>query len=136
MRRMRLLVTLLSATLLPLILTSAQNELPPGPTAVFTSAFDVDDAAGGAQVITIVLDFEPNAWTPMHTHGGVGRVTVIEGELTRRTLEGEESTYGPGEGWLEAGEVEAAGNDTDQIVRVVFTILLPEGEQVTIAHED
>jgi quercetin dioxygenase-like cupin family protein len=112
------------------------QELPPGPTPVYRTAFDVTDPPESFEVITIVLEFAPGAWTPMHIHGGPGNVLVLEGEVTRSTLEGEAHVYRAGESWLETGEVEAAGNDTDQPARVVFTILLPEGAQVTTPHTE
>lgn len=113
------------------------QELPPGPEAVYRTSFEVTEIPQEPfEVTNIVLEFAPGAWTPMHTHGGLGLVTVLEGALSRRTLEGEEATFGPGEGWLETGEVETAGNDTDSPVRVLFTIMLPEGAQVTIPHEE
>lgn len=123
-----------------LLLTSfglAQNqELPPGPTSLYQTSFDVTDPPEKSEVVTMVLEFAPGAWTPMHTHGGLGNVLVLEGELTRRTLEGGAQVYQAGEGWLEMGEVEAAGNDTDEIVRVVFTLMLPEGAEATIPHTE
>jgi quercetin dioxygenase-like cupin family protein len=131
----RVVASLMMAGLL-LAPQAAAQELPPGPEAIYRSAFDVTDPATEFQVITLVLEFAPGAWTPMHTHGGLGRVTVIEGTVTRRSLAGEEHSYGPGDGWLEDGEVEAAGNDTQEVARVIFTLMLPEGAEVTIAHEE
>lgn len=118
------------------ILMAAAQELPPGPAAVYRSAFDVTDPPPNFQIISIVLDFEPGAWTPMHTHGGLGMATVIEGTVTRESLDGERHSFAPGESWLETGEVEAAGNDGDSPARVVFTLMLPEGEEVTIPHQE
>lgn len=118
------------------LLIAVAQELPPGPTAVYRSAFDVTDPPPNFQVISIVLDFAPGAWTPMHTHGGLGMATVIEGTVTRESLDGERHSFGPGESWLETGEVEAAGNDTDTAARVIFTLMLPEGQDVTIPHQD
>jgi quercetin dioxygenase-like cupin family protein len=117
-------------------LIAVAQELPPGPAAVYRSAFDVTDPPPNFQVISIVLDFEPGAWTPMHTHGGLGMATVIDGTVTRESLDGERHSFGPGEFWLETGEVEAAGNDTDATARVVFTLMLPEGADVTIPHQE
>ncbi|MEX2536265.1 MAG: cupin domain-containing protein [Trueperaceae bacterium] len=132
----KLLATATLTGLALAILIAAAQELPPGPTAVYRSAFDVTDPPPNFQVISIVLDFEPGAWTPMHTHGGLGMATVIEGTVTRESLGGERHSFGPGESWLETGEVEAAGNDTDATARVVFTLMLPEGEEVTIPHQE
>ncbi|MEX2540318.1 MAG: cupin domain-containing protein [Trueperaceae bacterium] len=118
------------------LIAAAPDLLPPGPTAVYLSTFDVADPPPNFQIISIVLDFEPGSWTPMHTHGGPGIVTVLEGTVTRRNLEGEEHSFGPGDTWLETGEVEAAGNDTESTARVVFTLMLPEGEDVTIPYQE
>lgn len=134
MKRILATATVVGLTLA--ILIAVAQELPPGPSAVYRSAFDVTDPPPNFQIISIVLDFEAGAWTPMHTHGGLGMATVIEGTVTRESLDGERHDFGPGESWLETGEVEAAGNDTDATARVVFTLMLPEGEEVTIPHQE
>ena len=128
---------LFALSLLGFVLAGLAQELPPGPEAVYRTSFEVTEVPEEPfEVINIILEFAPGAWTPMHTHGGLGLVTVLEGTLSRKTLEGEEATFAPGESWLETGEVEAAGNDTDSPVRVLFTIMLPKGAQVTIPHEE
>jgi quercetin dioxygenase-like cupin family protein len=107
------------------------QDLPPGPTLLYRTSF-APSAAEGHQVVNLVLEFAPGAWTPFHSHGGEGIVTVLEGELTHRPEDGEEATYGPGESFLETpGHPHMAGNDTDALTRVLFTILLPDGADIT-----
>ncbi len=88
-------------------------------------------------MINLVLDFAPGAWTPVHTHGGQGIVTVLEGELTHRPQGGAEQRLVPGESFIETpGHAHAAGNDTDANTRVLFTILLPKGAELTTVVQD
>jgi quercetin dioxygenase-like cupin family protein len=129
--------TTLTSILVVLVLLLPYNvavsqELPPGPTPVYRSSFEVTNPPAHFDTINLVLDFAPGAWTPMHTHGGQGIVTVLEGELTHRPHGGEEQTFVAGESFTETpGHVHAAGNDTDATARVLFTILLPKGAELT-----
>jgi quercetin dioxygenase-like cupin family protein len=134
MKHLAVLLTV-GAFLALTLTTTLSQELPPGPTPVYRTSFEVTDPPG--EVITIVLDFAPGAWTPLHQHGGSNTVLVVEGEMTFRNAEtGEETTYTAGESWVEhPGHPHAAGNNTDANARVVFTILLPEGEEVTTVVE-
>jgi quercetin dioxygenase-like cupin family protein len=82
--------------------------------------------------VMIVLEFAPGAGTPEHSHGGPTLATVLEGELTL-IEDGEEIIIAAGESWTELpGHVHQAINNSDAPVRVVFTVLLAEGTQVTI----
>ncbi len=125
-----MIIIALLALLLLLGVTFSQNqELPPGPTPVYRTSFEVTDPPG--QVITIVLDFAPGAWTPAHWHGGPLLVTVIEGELAMRQ-QGTERTFKAGELWIEyPGVVHAAGNKTSGTATVVVTFLMPRGGRLT-----
>src|SRR5687767_14889435 len=50
-----------------------------------------------AEIVNLVLDFAPGVWLPLHTHGGPGYATVLEGQMTRRAS-GAEQTFGRGQG--------------------------------------
>src|SRR5687768_8703031 len=111
----------------------AAQDLPPGPTTVRplarmpieggTSRFD--------EVQTLILDFPPGTWTPLHSHGGLTLVRVLEGEMTRR-VGSTEDVFRAGEGWVETpGDVHAAGNAGGALARVQVTFLLTPGAPLT-----
>ena len=111
------------------------QDLPPGPTQLARSMLE-DQALDQGDVVQLVLDFAAGAWTPLHTHGGIGVVTVIEGEITVRLEDGTETTYAVGEMWVEQpGEFAEVGNAGDAPARVVATFLLPEGAELTTVRE-
>lgn len=91
---------------------------------------------GPFDVVQLIIDFEPGAWTPSHTHGGMLVVTVREGELTVRDEQGTEVTYQPGESLLEIpGVYLELGNATDSVLSVATVALLPSGEKLTTTKE-
>src|SRR5687768_5298946 len=63
---------------------ATSNDLPPGPAKVYELKTAVQDPAAQFEVIQVVLDFAPGAWTPPHTHGGQTFNLVLDGELTLR----------------------------------------------------
>jgi quercetin dioxygenase-like cupin family protein len=89
------------------------------------------------EAIQLILEFAPGAETPLHSHGGPGLVTVLEGEVTHRPQEtGEETVYSVGEFWLETpGMVHVASNAGQENARTAAIFLLPEGASLTIAQE-
>jgi quercetin dioxygenase-like cupin family protein len=77
---------------------------------VAESRFDVTSAPLQAEVVQIVVDFPPGAWTSWHTHGGQAINLVLEGEITLRYA-GMEHPHRAGQAWSDSsGEVHAAGN--------------------------
>src|SRR5688572_11090283 len=96
----RLLTVVLAALALWASPVAAQ-ELPPGPTTVRplarmpiesgTSRFD--------EVQTLILDFPSGTWTPLHSHGGLTLVRVLEGEMTR-SVGSTDDLFRAGEGWV------------------------------------
>lgn len=112
------------------------DDLPPGPTSISRSVLEDQTLTEQFDLVQLVLEFAPGAWTPMHTHGGVGVVTVLEGEMTVRMEDGTEQTYAAGEMWLEhPGEHAEVGNAGDAVARVVATFILPEGAELTTVRE-
>jgi quercetin dioxygenase-like cupin family protein len=112
------------------------QELPPGPQVVYRTTMDVSNSPAAFETINLVLDFAPGAWTPLHTHGGQGIVTVLEGELVHRPEGGEERRLRAGESFLETpGHAHIAGNDSQATTRVLFTALLPKGVQLTTVQQ-
>lgn len=111
------------------------QELPPGPTTVHALGrvpVETGAAAGPfEEAQSLILDFAPGAWTPLHSHGGLTLVRVLEGEMTRRR-DGTEDRFRAGEGWVEApGDVHAAGNAGGTPARVLVTLVLPRGAPLT-----
>jgi len=132
MKRICTVAVLGALLLLPIGLARGQ-ELPPGPTTEQPlTRLPLEADQGGfdeAQVLT--LDFAPGDWTPLHSHGGLTLVRVLEGQMTRKA-HGIVDVFGPGEGWAEeAGDIHAAGNDGDLPARVLVTFLLPTGAPLT-----
>ncbi len=103
---------------------------PPGPTTRTQFRTAGMPIAGPFELVHLVLDFAPGAWTPPHTHGGQGVVTVLEGTMTRR-VEGGEQEFRPGGSWIEPGVVHQAGNTTADPATVMVTFLLPQAAPLT-----
>ena len=104
---------------------------PGGVTTVVEKRFEFANPPAEAGVVQLVLDFAPGAWTPPHTHGGPGFVTVLEGEMTLRQG-GAEEKFRPGEGWIDPPDVvHEAGNDTTANSRLVVAFVLPKGATPT-----
>lgn len=73
---------------------------PPLSTVTFQAKLDSPDVSGDFDEIQLLIEFPPGAWTPAHSHGGPGLVTVIQGQVVRRTG-ATDTTYRQGEGWTE-----------------------------------
>ncbi len=84
---------------------------PLPPLVVMTSKAASPPLPGAVTVVQVVWDFEPGAATPPHTHHGFFLVTVVDGELARKTIAGEKF-YKSGEAFTEA-----SGIQEDAIVR-------------------
>jgi quercetin dioxygenase-like cupin family protein len=111
--------------------TSGQ-ELPPGPNVIYRASFEATEVPAQFDVMNLVLEFPAGAATPLHTHGGQGIVTVLEGSLVHRPQGGEAQTLAPGESFIETpGHAHTATNESGAPTRVVFTVLLPKGVELT-----
>ena len=111
----------------------AAQDLPPGPTTVRPLArMPIEGGTGRfEEVQTLILDFPSGTWTPLHSHGGLTLVRVLEGEMTRR-IGSAEDVFRAGEGWVETpGDVHAAGNAGGALARVQATFLLSQGAPLT-----
>jgi quercetin dioxygenase-like cupin family protein len=106
-----------------------------GPTTVAQGTFRIPTPPAAFEVVQLLLDFPPGAWTPPHSHGGPTLVTVLDGEVTELRAGGERR-FGPGEGWTEnAGDLHAAGNNGAAKASVAATILLRTGAELTTVRE-
>lgn len=120
------------ATAVLLLGLAAAQDLPPGPQVPHNHTFE---DAHRFQVVQLVLDFSPGSWTPPHSHGGQGFVTVLNGEMTVRE-EGNETRYAAGETWVEhPGHFAEVGNPGSEDARILATFLLPEGAALTVAGQ-
>ncbi|HUG16781.1 MAG TPA: cupin domain-containing protein [Thermomicrobiales bacterium] len=123
-------IVALFALMLPLI-TAAQTVAVPGPVTRHLSRTSGLPISTPYEIVNFVLDFAPGAWTPEHVHGGQLLVTVIEGQMTRRS-DGAETVYNPGESWVEMPNHPHSAGNAGTVKAVVFvTALLPVGAALT-----
>jgi LPXTG-motif cell wall-anchored protein len=105
------------------------------PTTKYNTKFEVPAPPAQFDLVRLVQDFAPGAWTPLHSHGGQGLVTVLDGTLTVRT-QGVEKTYKAGETFVETPNVVMeAGNATTEKASMVVTFLLPKGAELTAVQQ-
>jgi quercetin dioxygenase-like cupin family protein len=113
-------------------------DMPPGPTVLSRNSMTITENLGTFEAIQIIQEYDPDAWSPPHVHGGSGMGTVIEGEVTvRKGPNGEEETvHGPGEFFNETvGEIMYAGNAGQEQVKMAVLFLLPQGATLTTPIE-
>ena len=103
---------------------------------VAESRFAVTDASQQTELVSLVVDFVPGAWTSLHTHGGQAINLVLEGEITLRHA-GMEMPHRAGQGWTDStGQVHSAGNSGGGKARLLTNFLLPKGAtQITVIEE-
>jgi quercetin dioxygenase-like cupin family protein len=140
MARMRVLVvvSLLAAGAAAAVLGTSE----PGASSqgerhvVAESRFSVTDPALQSEVVLLVVDFPPGAWTSLHTHGGQAINLVLEGEITLRHG-GMERPHTAGQAWTDStGQVHAAGNTGRGKARLLTNFLLPRGApQITVVQD-
>jgi quercetin dioxygenase-like cupin family protein len=120
---------------LPATGASAAQDLPPGVTIAANGAFAPPEGLGAFQAMTFVIYIAPGAGLPLHSHPGRSEVMVIEGDLTEHKPSGEQKVFHAGEFFMEepnaVHEVKNAGSVK---VRVVWTLLLPNGTEPIILH--
>src|SRR6185503_11194257 len=132
-----ILLTAMVAVLMLLLPDSIAfgQETPPSATIRYKSTLEVAQPPSQFDLIEVVLDFAPGAWTRPHSHGGQGLITVLEGEITLRR-EGTEKVYKAGESWAEQpGAVHQAGNAGDEPAKLAALFLLPKDAQLTTIQE-
>lgn len=116
---------------------AAAQDLPPGVSIAANMAFAPPAGLGAFQAMTFVIDVAPGAGFPLHSHPGRSEVMVLEGELTEHNSAGDQKVYHAGEAFIEEpGEVHAVTNTGSDAVRLIWTLLLPEGTEPIIPHAD
>lgn len=123
-------IVVLLVFLLPASMAFGQ-ESPLRPTVRHKVMLEVAQSPDQFDLVQMVLDFPPGAWTPLHSHGGQTFNMVLAGEITLRE-NGGERIIKTGETWSDAaGVVHEAGNAGDAPARVSALFLLPQGAKLT-----
>jgi quercetin dioxygenase-like cupin family protein len=132
-----LLSIVLLAACMPIQAPSAPSAAAPASGADAAAVpGPVAELAGDFEVVQLIVDFAPGAWTPSHTHGGMLVVTVRNGELTVRDEQGSETTYKPGESFVEVpGVYLEIGNAGADAASVATVALLPNGASLTTTKD-
>jgi quercetin dioxygenase-like cupin family protein len=134
---MKRLMRVALAMLMPLIALMANGvalgqELPPGPKTLYRTSLPGQSIQGEFELINLVLDFEPGAATPPHTHGGPGMVTVLTNDVVFGMEGKPDMVAGPGEVFLDLpGMVHTAANKGSATARVSYVAALPKGSALT-----
>jgi quercetin dioxygenase-like cupin family protein len=103
---------------------------------VSASRLAVTNARAQTELIQLVVDFEPSAWTSLHTHGGQAINLVLNGEVTLRHG-GMMRPHSAGQSWTDSThQVHAAGNTGSTRARLLTNFLLPKGAPaITVVQE-
>jgi quercetin dioxygenase-like cupin family protein len=131
--RVSYMVALPKGAALTTVVGAAQGaDLPPGPKTVYRTSLPGLTMQGEFEMINLILDFAPGAATPMHTHGGPGIVTVLEGEIAFGGEGKADVVARPGEAYLDLpGTHHTATNRSSAPARVSYAVLLPKGATLT-----
>jgi quercetin dioxygenase-like cupin family protein len=120
------------ATLTTVVSGPQTGELPPGPKTIFRNTLPGVTMQGEFEIINLILEFAPGAATPLHTHGGPGIVTVLDGEITFGVEGKPDQVAKPGEVYLDLpGQVHTAANKTSSPARVSYAVVLQKGAALT-----
>jgi len=134
--RRRVLTIAIATAASPATVLSLDAGGPADRRVVAESRFDVTSAPLQAEVVQLVVDFPPGAWTSWHTHGGQAINLVLEGEIILRHA-GMEHPHRAGQAWTDSsGQVHAAGNTGPGKARLLTNFLLPPGCAQTTAVQD
>jgi quercetin dioxygenase-like cupin family protein len=134
--RRRVLTIAIVTAASPAGILSLNAGVPADRRIVAQPRFDVASAPLQAEVVQLVVDFPPGAWTSWHTHGGQAINLVLEGEITLRHA-GMDHPYRAGQAWTDSsGQVHAAGNTGPGKARLLTNFLLPPGAVQTTAVVD
>jgi quercetin dioxygenase-like cupin family protein len=130
-----LLVTFLIPKEAPLSRPVPGDTTPPPRNFVsYQFRTDVQPMTEPFEVAQQLLDFEPGAATPYHTHPGIVMVTVVAGELTFN-LDGVDKLYKAGESFVELpNQVAQARNAGTAPAQVMASYLLPQGAPFSTPH--
>jgi quercetin dioxygenase-like cupin family protein len=131
--RVSYMVALPKGAALTTVVGAAQGaDLPPGPKTVYRNSLPGLTMQGEFELVNLILEFAPGAGTPLHTHGGPGIVTVLEGEMVFAPEGKPEIAAKPGESYLDLpGTSHTAVNKSAARAVVSYSVLLPKGGTLT-----
>jgi quercetin dioxygenase-like cupin family protein len=131
--RVSYMVALPKGAALTTVVGAAQGaDLPPGPKTVYRNSLPGLTMQGEFEMINLILEFAPGSATPLHSHGGPGIVTVIEGELVFAPEGKPEIAAKPGNVYLDLpGTHHTAVNKSAARAVVSYAVLLPKGGTLT-----
>ncbi len=135
---MRLMLRYLIPLLVVMLAACVPIQAPPAAPAAPASEDPgpVAELAGEFELVQLVVDFPPGTWTPLHTHGGMLLVTVLNGEQTVRDEQGNETIYKAGESFTETpGTYLEIGNAGQELVTVSAAALLPKGADLSMTKD-
>ena len=131
MKRSTVLVPIVAVASLVLPVGVAFGQQPPAPVTVLEKRFQAAPPSGPYDMVLLVLDLAPGTEFPSHAHGGPVFATVVEGTFWERSG-GQEMVLHVGDTLAEeTGRVHEAGNDGPGMTRLVITVLLPRGAELT-----
>src|SRR5437762_2686334 len=124
-KRLCLLVAFVAALTLVLSSGVAFGQPPPGPVVRFQFRTAGQPQPTRFNIAHNILNFDPGAATPFHTHPGQVLVTMLEGENTF-WVNGAEHVYKAGDSFVELpGQVAQARNTGTGRMSVMATFILP-----------
>ena len=116
---------------------ASADEMPPGVSVAAQEAFAPPDGLGAFQAMTFVIDVAPGGAFPLHSHPGRSEVMILQGELTEHKPDGSQNVYHGGDSFMEEpNQVHAVTNTGSDTVRLVWTLLLPDGTEPIILHSE
>jgi quercetin dioxygenase-like cupin family protein len=101
-------------------------------TTIGVGTMDHSEIVGGPATVTMrTLEFAPSEISAWHHHSGLGALNVVtQGTLIIEDGCGGETTYGPGDAFLEAPNRVHRGKNSDDVdkVTVAQTFVVPAGD--------
>jgi quercetin dioxygenase-like cupin family protein len=123
----RLPALLVAASALAMALPASSFAEPSQTATVLERRIQAAEPPLFAEVYQSVLEFEPGAWTVLHSHNGYSYNTVLEGEVTLRR-DGIDQTFAVGQGWIDRPDVlHLAGNQSAGRGRLQVSFVVQRG---------
>lgn len=111
---------------------ATSDQLPPGPKTVYKSTLVVTQPPPQFDLVQMVIDFAPGAWTSQYPFGGQALGIVLSGGLTVRQPGAAEETRNPGDTLGKLAPDSQIGNAGTEPTRVVVGVLLPKGTPLAL----
>jgi quercetin dioxygenase-like cupin family protein len=101
------------------------------PTITFLSRTTLGTQPAEFDVVNVVVDFGSGGYLPLHTHGGPGLVTLIEGEVLFSSAAAGQARRAPGGIFLDTANAHDARNVGSGPATALASFLIRKGEAVT-----